>query len=319
MLRDTIRVPTTAQITCRRITRPTGLHRPGQGSGPLGVPAEPDRRGEFTRLADRYTIGPEIGRGGFGRVCEAVARHSGQPVAIKLLNQERANDADAIHQLAVEGALAQQFQHPNIVDVLEAGPRSETGPYIVMEYLDGDSLDQTLNLRVTLPAPEAVRIVIQIAEALALVHGRGYVYLDLKPQNVVLVHEGDQRNLPKLVDFGTAAHKDADPSRPLIGTPLYLAPEQIRYEPVDQRTDVYALGIVLYELVCGGTPFEFANGIEDVLLHHLTVTPAPPRERRTGLTIPPRIEDAILRAIEKKPENRFPTMGEFAEELRRSL
>jgi serine/threonine protein kinase len=211
-------------------------------------------------IASRYRILAEAGRGGMAVVYRAHDSQLDREVAIKIVQPDSESDTDFSNNLVREARAVAALPHPNVVTVFDAG-EFDGLPYIAMEYVGGGDLRALLSKRGRLAPLEAARMAHDIARGLAAVHARGMVHCDVKPQNVLLTLE----QTPKLVDFGISRGASGTTvSRPdeVMGSALYLSPEQVKGEPVDARTDVYALGIVLYELLAGRAPFN------DSIPHH---------------------------------------------------
>jgi tRNA A-37 threonylcarbamoyl transferase component Bud32 len=273
---------------------------------PPGLRAELDKAFEFER---------PIGSGGMGIVWLARDRLLDRRVAIKFLRTEVIGDAGSAHRFLVEARIAARLQHPGIVALLTFGEHEGTR-YLVMPYVDGESLAARV-ARGPLSEREARRIVAALADALDHVHGMGIVHRDIKPANVLLERPSNQ---PRLTDFGIARSAEGGgltATGLIVGTPAYLAPEQISGDgrPVDGRADIYALGVVAYELVCGRPPFEGGTSHETIA-RHLTEPAPSPRTAAPGVS--EAYANAVLRCLEKDRDRRFPTAGEFARALRES-
>ena len=269
----------------------------------------------MTRLVgDRYELAAQIGEGGSARVFEAVDRRLGRQVAVKLLNSGLAASADPAgrERFLREGPTSAAFLHRHAVAVFDAG--EDSGElYIVMELVNGPSLARHLTSEGPLAVADAVRIATQVLGALAAAHAVGIVHRDVKPANILLTPDGDA----KLADFGIAKRLDeledaVTRTGTTIGTPRYLTPEQANGAPLSAATDVYAMGIVLFEMLTGRTPFAGNSPIEVALAQQ--ARPAPDvREFRPE--VPPPVADALARALEKKPSDRFGTAAELASAL----
>lgn len=265
-------------------------------------------------VADRYEVVREVGIGGMGRVYQAIDRELDEVVALKVL---RGADAEGkqVERFLRELKLARRIAHPNVVKVFDLGSWRDHR-YITMEYVDGVNLEQWRRLQPGLDIPKAVRMMSGVARALGSAHAVGIVHRDIKPQNI-LVQAGD---VPKLLDFGIAragaGDKDLTTQGFVMGSPKYMSPEQVQALPVDARTDVYSLGVVMYFLFTGREPFvgESATGIANMQIH---ASPRPPRELNDSL--PPWLNRVILKALEKRPENRFDSMEEMAGTLEAGL
>jgi serine/threonine-protein kinase len=278
------------------------------------------------RLNNNYVLKSVLGEGGMGTVF--LARHEvlGRPTAIKVLRPEMARDPTLVTRFFNEARAANAIGHPNIIEIVDVGMLpDECAPYMMMELLDGESLADRLRRLGRLSVPEAVEIVCQTAVALAAAHAHKIIHRDLKPGNLFLV--SDLTRLPllervKVLDFGIAKLFDQSAvesveTRPgtLLGTPQYMSPEQCRgvSRDIDHRADIYALGIILYEMLCGAPPF-VAEGQGDLIAMHIGSPPTPPRERNQD--IPVALNAVILSALAKKPDERFQSMAEFESALR---
>jgi serine/threonine-protein kinase len=236
-------------------------------------------------------------------------------VAIKILGERHRGDRDTRARFLREAHAVASIGHRNIVKMLEAGIRAEDGvPYLVMEFLFGEPLGRTLAREGAAPVAMLVPALQQAAAALQAAHDKGVIHRDLKPDNLFLVGEpGDPWEL-KVLDFGVSrlVNRSHTAVGMLLGTPAYMAPEQVLGEPTDARTDVYALGMVLYHALTGVLPFA---GCDDtlVLAHQLHSTPLPPKELGD---FDPRFDALVLRAVAKDPARRYPDMTSFAGALR---
>ena len=269
-----------------------------------------------------YRVLERLGAGGMGEVYLAEDPRLERKVALKCPSHEWLSQPDARERLHREARAAARLTHPNIAavyDVLDVGDR----PYIVMEYVEGESLSMRLR-RGRLPVEQAVQIALQIAEAVADAHANGVLHRDLKPGNVCVTRDGRV----KVLDFGLAKMRpvQADPSSPpsleaslsqagqLLGTPGYAAPEQLTGKTADQRSDVFALGVILFEMVTGRLPF---TGTDAMSLALATVTEPAPSVRALTSAAPPELAAAVAHALEKNPRERFQSAAHFAAELRR--
>jgi tRNA A-37 threonylcarbamoyl transferase component Bud32 len=263
------------------------------------------------QIVNHYVIRSLIGQGGMGAVYLAEHSFIGRRAAIKVLRRAFADDGEVIARFMNEARAVNAIRHRNIIDILDVGRLSDGLPYLLMEYLEGESLGQRLARVGRLSTGEALAIVAPAASALSAAHEKGIVHRDLKPDNIFLAREpSSETERVVLLDFGVAKLR-GDPSSmatggALLGTPAYMAPEQCRgVGEVDARTDVYALGIILYQMLCGRVPFH-SPGFGDVLVKHLVEAPTPPRKLVPG--IPSGVEAMILRALAKDPADRFATV-----------
>ena len=262
----------------------------------------------------RYRIERELGRGGMGAVYFAEDSKLGERVALKVISSAMAGDpAQAAMRFHREVQAARRVTHPNVIRIHDLG---EEGPllFLSMEYVDGETLAARMRRLGTLPIPEATGILGEVALGVAAAHEVGVVHRDIKPQNVLIGNGPSGSPLGravKVIDFGlatTSFFAGMTATGMILGTPEYMAPEQIRGGACDARTDVYALGAMAYHVVCGRPPFVGESPIA-VGFGHLNETPRPPRELRPE--VPPALESAILRALSKDPKDRFADAAEY--------
>ncbi|HEX9038933.1 MAG TPA: protein kinase [Ktedonobacterales bacterium] len=255
-------------------------------------------------ISGRYRLGEPIGRGGMATIYRATDEHMmDRPVAVKVLREVYSSDPKFVTRFQREARAASALQHPNIVQVFDYG-QSGDAYYIVMEFIDGMDLRRYLKRRGVLPIERGVQIARDVALGLGAAHRRGIVHRDVKPQNIMLNDEG----VVKLTDFGIASmYKDADAERltttgMTLGTVQYYAPEQAQGEIVRPSADIYALGIVMYEMLTGQTPFDGDTPVA-VAMKHIQEIPEPPSALNPR--IPPALERIIMRCLEKDPQARF--------------
>ncbi|HVY49664.1 MAG TPA: serine/threonine-protein kinase [Minicystis sp.] len=271
-------------------------------------------------VAGKYRLEERIGGGGMGDVFRATEVGVERTVAIKLLRAELAqSNEELVQRFFQEAQAAARIRHPNVVDVIDAG-RGEHGPYLVMEYLEGESLGAALRRSGRLEAEAAIAALAPVLEALDAAHRAGIIHRDLKPENVFLALEGG-RSVPvvRLLDFGIA--KILDPVGPsprtrtgvVFGTPDYLSPEQATGEtPLDGRSDLFAVGVLFYELVTGSRPFRAATAVATAFR---VVHADPPAIATSGASVDPRLEAVIMRLLEKSAAKRFATAADVVREL----
>ncbi len=266
-------------------------------------------------IADRYELEELLGTGGMSTVFRAHDTQLDRRVAIKILHERYASDAEYLERFRREARAVAQLSHPNIVTVIDRGHDGDR-QYIVFEHVEGENLKELVQRTGRLPVRRALELALAVADGLAFAHVRGLVHRDVKPQNVLLSREGEV----KVTDFGIARSLDVEhgvtQTGTVLGTSEYLAPEQASGKPVSPSTDVYSLGVVLWELLAGDVPFDGENFVA-VALRHLNEPPPSLRERRPDVS--PRLDAAVQRALAKDPERRFPTMAALAEELRACL
>jgi serine/threonine-protein kinase len=272
-----------------------------------------------TTIDGRYRIEGVLGEGGMGVVY--LGRHLAidKKVAIKILRAEFARRHDTKARFRQEARAASSIENPHIVDVSDFGALHDGSTYLVMEYLEGVPLSSLTKDDKPVPLDRAIAIARQIADGLAEVHDRGIVHRDLKPDNVFLVKEGDRDDFVKILDFGIAKVLESAEARmtcagSLFGTPSYMSPEQAAGMPVDPRTDVYALGIIMYELACGRVPFD-ADTLMGILTQHLYRKPSPLRDLVGESSVSAGLDAIITKALSKAPEQRYQSMRALSADL----
>jgi serine/threonine-protein kinase len=263
-------------------------------------------------LGERFQILSVLGAGGMGVVYKARDRELDDLVALKMLKREMADDAGLLERLKSELKLARKITHPNVLRTFDFGDLGGL-PYISMEYVRGVTLRYLLDSSGRLPYSAGLRLAKQLCAGLGAAHAQGVIHRDIKPENLILDNAGNV----KLMDFGIARPvKRAAPGQTqagfVVGTPQYLSPEQLEGREVDQRADIYAVGVVLYEVFTGKRPFEAENPVQ-IILKHLNEPPAPPSTY--WREIPPALERLILRCLEKDPAKRFANAGELLREV----
>ncbi|MGM0652458.1 MAG: protein kinase domain-containing protein, partial [Bacillota bacterium] len=261
-------------------------------------------------LAERYELIEKIAEGGMARVYRGRDLLLKRTVAIKILKDQMTGDAAFIRRFEREAQSAAALSHPHIVNIYDVGEQSGTY-FMVMEYVDGSNLKQYIREKGRLPVHEAIRISRQIAEALEEAHKAGVVHRDIKPQNILFSRDGKV----KVADFGIAIAGDGATvtvGDEIIGTVQYIAPEQARGEVAGKQSDLYSLGIVLYEMVTGKVPFTGESPVA-VAMKHIQEQIVPPG--RLVSDLPEQLEEIIMKAVEKDAANRYNTADEFLEDL----
>ena len=262
-----------------------------------------------TVIDGRYRVLNRLGSGGMADVYCAEDEQLGRKVAVKLLYRRFAEDAEFVERFRREASSAAGLQHPNIVGVFDRGEWDGTY-YIAMEYLKGHTLKQLVREHGAMPPDLAVDITIQVLRAAKFAHKRGVVHRDIKPHNVILDEEGRA----KVTDFGIAraGASDMTETGSIMGTAQYLSPEQAQGQPVSPRSDLYSIGVMLYELLTGQVPFDAESPVT-IALKHVSEPPLPPSQLNPA--IPPALEAVVLRALEKDPAMRYADADEFAAAL----
>ncbi|WP_426733546.1 protein kinase domain-containing protein [Myxococcus faecalis] len=273
-----------------------------------------------------YELRARVGVGGMGLVYEGIQPLIGKRVAVKVLRPELAHSTEQVERLLAEARAVNAIRHRGIIDIFGFGQVPDGRQYIVMEYLEGQPLDAVLSERTRLPVQEALPILDEVLAALAAAHGAGVVHRDLKPSNIFMVHQPDGSRYVKVLDFGLAKRGQGPTGRTaqtrtdmVVGTPEYMAPEQARGQEVGPMTDLYALGVVTFEMVTGRLPFIGSSPV-DLLMKH--VEARPPRPSEFVPDLPPALDAFILQMLTKDPEarpNSADALRQQLHKLRRSL
>jgi serine/threonine-protein kinase len=283
-------------------------------------PIDPQQNMIGREVAGRFRILAKLGEGGMGTVYRAEQMSLKRTVALKMLRPDVGGGALLLQRFNAEAHAVAKLSHPNTVNIYEFGQDTDGMLFIAMEFVEGRSLRAVIHAEAPLPIRRALAIASQIAASIADAHSRSIVHRDLKPDNVMLQDRGKQKDVVRVLDFGIAKLRDDGRANnmtqagDMLGTPQYMAPEQIRAEQIDGRTDVYALGCMIYEMVTGRLPFE-APTVMALLSKHLMETPPPPSQRRPDLGLPRVIDDLVMAAMAKDPAQRPPTMEQFGEHI----
>ncbi|MBI5535500.1 MAG: serine/threonine protein kinase [Deltaproteobacteria bacterium] len=266
-------------------------------------------------VAGRYRILECIGRGGMGVVYKVEHTEIGKLLALKLLAGELCREREVVRRFKREALLASRLSHPNSVQVFDFGI-SDGLTFIVMELVTGQDLARVIKLSGTMPIDRLGRIMVQVCSSLAEAHGIGIVHRDLKPENILIARTKEGNDLAKVLDFGLAKLREAPElndvtgSGSVVGTPYYMAPEQICGKPVDGRADIYALGAVMYKALTGETLFLGSTPMA-VFTRHLTEPPVPPQERNPRAAITDGMSAIVMKALAKAPEDRYQRVEEL--------
>ena len=269
-------------------------------------------------IGDTYTIVRQLSEGGMGSVYEATHRRLRRKFAIKTLHRSVATSNEAYLRFRREAEIASELGHPNIIEVVDFDRAADGQAYMVMELLEGEDLDALLQRERTLPLDRVVALVKELASALGAAHARGVIHRDLKPQNIFLCRFGDRTDLPKILDFGISKIKGEQvaltANEAFLGTPSYMSPEQAqgRASAVDPRTDVFAMGAILYRCLTGELPFAGDSTMATLfaIAHH---DPAPPC--RINPALPDGVDRALLRALAKLPQDCHASVAALADDL----
>ena len=273
-------------------------------------------------LKGKYRVEELIGEGGMGKVYRAKQLTLDKPVVLKVLRQTLLSDERTVARFQREAKAASRLNHPNSISVLDFGELEDAALFIAMEFVSGRDLHQILSKEWPLPEGRVVRIVAQVLSALSDAHGAAVIHRDLKPENIMVEQRRGEPDFVKVLDFGIAKITDAsgDDGPALTragfvcGTPEYMSPEQARGGSLDPRSDLYAVGVILYQLTSGLLPFESDTAV-GFASKHLTEEPVPPSKRRPDARISPALEDLIMRALSKSPHDRPADAETFRAEL----
>jgi serine/threonine-protein kinase len=277
-------------------------------------------------LANRYKVSRCIGVGGFGTVYEAEDTKIHKRVAVKILARDLIGDTAMVTRFRKEAEAASKVGHENIIDITDFDRTADGHYFMVMEYLEGTDLGTVIREGEKLSLPRILGIMIQVCKALNAAHEKGIIHRDLKPGNIFLHARGSKIDFVKLLDFGISKFMEVDDQSSrltrtgqIIGTPLYMSPEQaLGEDKLDHRVDVYSLGVIMYELITGQPPFTAVNYL-GIIAQHASDPPTPPSRVRPDMEIPVTVELIILKAMAKRPEDRFSTMGEMEAALIHAL
>jgi eukaryotic-like serine/threonine-protein kinase len=274
-----------------------------------------------TTVDGRYQIEKKLGEGGMGVVYLATHAMIGNRCALKVLRGELSGEGEVAERFIQEARAAAAIGNDHIVQITDFGQLPDGAAYFVMEFLDGEELQKVIEESQKLPAEQVLDIMIQACEALAAAHNSDIIHRDLKPENISLIKKGDTDNFVKVLDFGIAKVASGEEGKRLtktgmiFGTPQYMSPEQAAGTGVDARTDIYSLGIIMYEMLSGHVPFE-ADTFMGVLTKHLYEEPIPPRRLVPPVEIDANVEAVLLKAIAKKPEKRYQSMADLRDDLK---
>jgi len=266
-------------------------------------------------IADRYHVLRKLGEGGMGQVYLAEHVKMGRMSAIKVMSAALVHDADAVGRFNREAANASKISHPNIAAIYDFGETSDGLIYLAMEFVEGESLTKLCEALGALPAPRAAEIARQVASALEAAHERGIVHRDLKPDNIMISRGRDGADVVKVVDFGIAkaaegAGQKVTRTGLVVGTPEYMSPEQLTGDPLDGRSDLYALGLVTFHMLTGSLPFT-GQTTHEALLKRLTERPLSLAEARPDLVWPPALQQVLDTVLSRLAVDRYQHASEF--------
>src|ERR1700722_4808479 len=274
-------------------------------------------------LNGQFQILQKIGSGGMGAVYRALQPEMNRMVGVKILHPKLANRKDLVSRFRREARAMSQLTHPNTVKVFMFGELEDGSLYIIMEYLDGKNLNQTVRSEGPFPMERALPVLIAVSGALDEAHKAGIIHRDLKPENIFLCQSAGLKDYPKLLDFGLAkvGEKQMRPGSVILtqegmvfGTPEFMSPEQAQGKTLTPASDVYSLAVILYEVLTGKLPFDAKSAMDYIQLH-VTGKPIPLSLRVPGRVFPPLLDQIMDRALAKKADDRFSSTADFASAL----
>ncbi|MDZ4834907.1 MAG: serine/threonine-protein kinase [Candidatus Melainabacteria bacterium] len=273
-------------------------------------------------LNDRYKVVEEVGRGGMSAVYKGIHELMDRTVAIKVLLPQLVSDTISIKRFQQEAQAASHLQHPNVITVYDYGFVASGQPYLVMDFLEGESLSDIIRHEKQCSTKRMIPIFMQACEALEHAHQKGVIHRDLKSSNIMLIDFEGKKDFVKVVDFGIAKlmpssgkqSQNLTQTGEVFGSPIYMSPEQCMAQSLDARSDIYSMGAMMYESLTGQPPL-MGNSIIDTMQMHMSTPPKPFREIRADLEIPEALERVVLKALAKKPEQRYQSMQELRDAL----
>lgn len=269
-----------------------------------------------TVLDEKYKIESLIGKGTTGNVYKGYHLYLNMPIAIKILHQSLLSNKTAQKRFRQEARLATAIQHSNAMSVMDFGILNNEIYYLIMEYIEGISLSHLIRKEKTISIPRAIKIAQQIALAVNAAHQKNIIHRDLKPANIMIIQCGTPQEMVKVIDFSIAKQVEDESNLTakdtVLGTPKYISPEQIQHEGINNRSDIYSLGIILYEMLTGEPPF-LAKTVGALFMQHIHAQPTPPRQKNPQ--IPLALEKLILQMLEKESDQRPSSMSILATQL----
>ncbi len=286
--------------------------------------AKPSAHPDFPDLGERYEVLSLIGTGGMGSVYKVKDRALDKEFAVKVLNSQFVQDKVSVKRFEQEAEAASGLTHANLAAVYGFGLAQSGSPYLVMDYLDGDTLEKILKNEGFLDVPRALDIFIQAAEAIANAHMKGVIHRDIKPSNIIVEKHEHNIEHVKLLDFGIAkilpseqkAHENLTQTGDIFGSPLYMSPEQCQGNMQDRRSDIYSLGCLMYEALTGVQPYAAENPIK-IILKHINEEPIAISKLNRQYNIPKDLENIVMHCLERQPEHRYQSADDLLRDLRK--
>ena len=276
-------------------------------------------------LDGRYAIVKKVGEGGMSFVYLAHDVSTNVRYAIKILSPALSKDENSMARLRREASLGIRLAHPNVCNIVRLGETEDGLVYVVMPYVEGDILADVNHRLGVIPLAQAVEWIVQICEGLNVAHELKIVHRDLKPENIMICKKPDGTQYAVVMDFGLAKERKAGGELEkltatgiILGTPEFMSPEQLRGKPLDPRTDVYSLTLMMYEMLTGKLPFE-GRTQQEMMIARLRADPIPLRQRRPGMDFPEAVEKVLNRGMARAPEDRYATTLEFAADLKAAV
>lgn len=270
-------------------------------------------------LDGRYEIVRKVGEGGMSSVYLATDRTTKERRAIKVLSASLSKDTNAMERLRREASFGMRLAHPNVCHIIQLGETDDGLVYVVMPFIEGEILSDRTHRLGQISLDEAARLVTDIAAGVHLAHGLQIIHRDLKPENVMVCRRRDGTEYAVVMDFGLAKERRAEgelrkltATGIILGTPAFMSPEQLRGKPIDTRSDIYALGLMTYEMLTGKLPFQ-GRTQQEMVIARLRSEPIPLREARPDLDLPEPVERVLIKAMQRFPADRYQTAVEFAQ------
>jgi serine/threonine protein kinase len=269
-------------------------------------------------LDGQYEIVRKIGEGGMSSVYLATEQTTRESRAIKVLSPALSKDANAMERLRREASFGMRLAHPNVCHIIQLGETADGLVYVVMPFIEGEILSDRTHRLGQISLEETARLVTDISAGVHLAHGLEIIHRDLKPENVMVCRRPDGTEYAVVMDFGLAKARKAEGELQkltatgiILGTPAFMSPEQLRGKPIDTRSDIYALGLMAYEMLTGRLPFQ-GRTQQEMVIARLRSEPIPLRETRPDLELPSLVEQVLVKAMQRFPDDRYQTAIEFA-------